>query len=123
MMENKEQEIRRIRFEDLISILFIVTSLLNIYADNLYINYLNTNDQDKEKLARDIYLIVIIITIAVYYYFINRNYKFLKFAKENNQDQILPFIRLLGSIFFMVGILLLLYVLVESNNIQGEIEV
>lgn len=123
MMENKEQEIRRIRFEDLISILFIVTSLLNIYADNLYINYLNTNDQDKEKVARDIYLIVTIITIAVYYYFINRNYKFLKFAKENNQDQKLPFIRLLGSIFFMVGILLLLYVLVESNNIQGEIEV
>ena len=118
MMENKEQEIRRIRFEDLISILFIVTSLLNIYADNL-----NTNDQDKEKVARDIYLIVTIITIAVYYYFINRNYKFLKFAKENNQDQKLPFIRLLGSIFFMVGILLLLYVLVESNNIQGEIEV
>ena len=77
MRENKEQEIRRIRFEDLISILFIVTSLLNIYADNLYINYLNTNDQDKEKVARDIYLIVIIITIAVYYYFINRNYKFL----------------------------------------------
>ena len=123
MVESLDKEIKRIHFEDLISILFIVTSILNIYADNLHINYLLTNNQDKEKAARDIYLIVIIITIAVYYYFINRNYTFLKEAKDNNQETKLPFIRLLGSIFFMVGILLLLYVLVESNNIQGEIEV
>lgn len=121
-MENKNQEIRRIRFEDLLSLVFIVTSILNIYGDKLHIDYINTNNQEKEKIARDIYKLVLIITILIYFYFINRNYNFLQDAKDNNQNTKLPFIRLLGSVFFIIGAILLLYVLNESDTILDDVE-
>lgn len=123
MMESKENEIKRLEFEDFIAILFIVTSVINIYANTLHVDYLKTNNKDKEKFARDLYLLVSVITIAVYYYFINRNYNFLKTAQEKGLDTRLHFIRLLGSIFFMVGILLVFYALVETKNIEGEVEI
>lgn len=122
MMESRDQEIRRIRFEDLLSLLFIVTSLLNIYGDKLHIEYITTNNQEKERLARDIYKIVLIITILIYYYFISRNYSFLKNAQCNNQNTKLPFIRLLGSVFLMVGVIMLFYVLVESDTLADGVE-
>ena len=123
MMENIENEIKRLKFEDFIAVLFIVTSAINIYANTLHIEYLNTNNQEKERIARDLYLLVTIITIAVYYYFINRNYNFLKEAENKGQDTRLHFIRFVGSIFFMVGILLVFYVLVKSRDIEGEVEI
>lgn len=123
MTESKNQEIERIKFEDILSLVFIVTSILNIYGDKLHIEYIATNSREKELMARDIYKLVLIITILIYLYFLNRNYSFLKTAYENRQNTKLPFIRLMGSVFLIVGVILLLYVLVESDTIPDGVEI
>lgn len=123
MTESRNQEIERIKFEDILSLVFIVTSILNIYGDKLHIEYIATNSREKELMARDIYKLVLIITILIYLYFLNRNYSFLKTAYENRQNTKLPFIRLMGSVFLIVGVILLLYVLVESDTIPDGVEI
>ena len=122
-MENNAQEIERISFETLLSIIFIMTSLLNILGNKFHLEYLITSNNEKEKISKDIYVLVLIITIIIYYYFINRDYRFLISAKDNNGNIKHAFLRLLGSVFLMIGVLLILYVLIDSNELSGEVEI
>ena len=122
-MENNAQEIERISFETLLSIIFIMTSLLNILGNKFHLEYLITSNNEKEKISKDIYVLVLIITIIIYYYFINRDYRFLISTKDNNGNIKHAFLRFLGSVFLMIGVLLILYVLIDSNELSGEVEI
>ena len=63
------------------------------------------------------------IFIIIIMYYVISDYNFLKEAQNKGQDTRLHFIRFVGSIFFMVGILLVFYVLVKSRDIEGEVEI
>lgn len=110
---------KQVNIDDLISIIFIVGSILNIYANQLHNRYLEENDINSEVKAKEIYIFVIIVTIILYLYFVKRNYGFLMNAKRNNLDTSLLTIRFIGSVLLIIGISFILYYEVNSEAPRG----
>lgn len=123
MNNNNSNEYNRLLFEDNISIVFIIVSLINIKANNIIEDAILTNDYGKYQKALTLYKINIIITILVYIYFIIRNVYFYNQAIENNEDPTFEKIRVLGSVLILIGTLLLAYTLFNDENEQGEVEI
>lgn len=114
MNDNVWSEIRRLNFEDLLWILFIVTSVLNIVGNDYQKRYVVTNNEKYENKANNIYVFILIIVLFIYLYFFNRNYKMYKSKMDSATKEDL--IKVMGSVFFIVGTLCLLYFQVNSKN-------
>ncbi|MGM9970694.1 MAG: hypothetical protein ACI35S_09910 [Anaeroplasma sp.] len=123
MSETKNDEIKRLKYENLIWILFIVACIMNIFADTIQTQFLKTNSENKEKEARELYIFVLILTIIIYMYFANRNYNFLKEAFNNNEDTSLLEYRFIGSILLIIGISFILYYQINSKRTQGSVAI
>ncbi len=114
-MKNKEEIIRQLSFENIIWILFIGTSILNIISDELIKKSIICND-DSDEVAKVLSFIVIFITLITYVYFIIRNYNDYK----NNMTDTYK-IRLFGSILLLIGTLCLLYFLIKSGEVTESL--
>lgn len=107
MNNDKLEELARLNFEDYIWIVFIILNILNIIANNKQKEFIIDNNSSSENVAKDIYLFIVVVTIISYIYFIKRNYNDYLEAGIDEKKNFL--VRYLGSVFFMVGILCLLY--------------
>ena len=114
MNDNVWSEIKRLNFEDLLWILFIVTSILNIIGNNYQKKYIVSNDSCYEDRANDIYIIILVIVLMIYLYFFTRNYRMYKSKLGSATTEDL--IKVMGSAFFIVGTLCLLYFQVNSKS-------
>ena len=123
MNNNNQNEYNRLLFEDNISIIFIILSLLNIKANNIIEDAIIANNYDNYNKAINIYKFNIIVSIIIYIYFIIRNYSFYQRAKENNEDPTFEKIRVIGSALILIGTILLAYTLFASEGEQGEVEI
>ena len=103
-MNNNEQLIKRLSFENLIWIAFIIVSMADIYGDELIKKSVNNNDLELRSKAESLFIFVALVSILVYIYFLCRNY----YDYKENKNKIYE-IRLLGSILVLSGTLLLLY--------------
>ena len=104
-MNEQEELIKRLSFENYIWVVFIVVSIFSIYGDELIKkSIINKNSKD-EKKAKDVFSIVLIVTILIYTYFLMRNYSDLKNNSNKQEYQI----RFLGSILLLAGSICLLY--------------
>ena len=114
---NELNEIKRLNLEDFIWIIFIIIGILNIYGDKLLKDFIKTNNQKNLNNANKIFLLILIITFFIYIYFLQRNYKAYKNAKESEKN--LYLIKLLGSSFLLAGIICLLYFQLKQSNFIG----
>ena len=114
------KRLKQVKIDNLISLLFIVGSLLNIYANGITKEYILSNDPKKEKKANDIYSFVLFLTLFIYFYFAKRNYSFLKKSIENNEDGELEKIRFLGTVLLIIGLSFTIYAQVNDSNDEGE---
>lgn len=119
MPESLNEEIRRLNFEDLLWVIFIILAILDIYADRKQKDYLNTNDITKAKTAKRTYITIVIITIILYIYFVARNYYFLQSSK-NTKEEKLESIRFIGSLALLGGSIMLLYYQVNTKISEGS---
>ena len=120
MNEDIIKRLKQVKIDNLISLLFIVGSLLNIYANGITKEYILSNDPKKEKKANDIYSFVLFLTLFIYVYFAKRNYSFLKKSIENNEDGELEKIRFLGTVLLIIGLSFTIYAQVNDSNDEGE---
>lgn len=123
MNSNNQNEYKRLLFEDNISIIFIILSILNIKANNIVEDALITNNYDNYNKAINIYKFNIIVSILIYIYFVIRNYSFYERAIENNKNPSFEKIRIIGSVLILIGTILLAYTLFVDENEQGEVEI
>jgi len=112
------KDINRLRFEDIIWIIFALISLLNVLGDEEEILYLEYEDETEKSKAKNIFLITIIITIFIYLYFITRNYFAYTNCKE--EEKSLYFIKFLGSTLLISGALCLLYFQIHEDDFTGS---
>ena len=120
-MNNREDEIRRLNFEDIIWIVFIILSILNIVGNDNQKKYVVSNKQYYEDRANNISIFVLTILFIIYLYFFYRNYNMYN-DKDNPSD--VDRIKVIGSFLFIVGTLCLLYFQVNSDdNFIGEPEI
>lgn len=113
-----DDEIKRLDFENIIWVLFIITSLLNIFGDNLEKDYLINKDSRKEIAAKKIFIFNLLVALGVYLYFFIRNYSTM-IDKKGTKEYQLNQIRVFGSLLFIIGTLCLLYFQLEDINSIG----
>ena len=109
-----KSEIDRLNFEDILWIIFICLSIMNIVANYYQKEYVVFNYQYYEDKANNISIIVLSILLFVYLYFFLRNYNMYKnkgidVAKED-------FIKVVGSFLFVIGTICLLYFQISSDD-------
>lgn len=101
MNNQSTQTYTRLKFEDNLSIIFIILNLLNIRANAIIENAILTGDISQISNALKIYRLIIVISILLYIYFVKRNYEFYIESKQKvNYDNTLEKIRLTGSVLF-----------------------
>ena len=118
---NDIDEIKRLNFEDIIWIVFIILSILNLFANKYQKDYVVSNKQYYEDRANNISIFVLTILFIIYLYFFYRNYNMYN-NKDNPSD--VDRIKVIGSLFFIIGSLCLLYFKINSDdNFIGEPEI
>lgn len=118
MDEKIEENIERLDFENLLWLVFIVLSFLNIVGDEDEKKFLLTNNQEFKDESNHIFTLTLTVTIFVYLYFFNRNVTSLKNA-PNNQKELFT-IKVLGSVFLIIGIVFLLYFQTRQTSFPGS---
>ncbi len=106
--------VRRLNFENIIWVVFIVISVLDIYGDELIKKELINNDKTSGDKAKKLFLGISIVSIIIYLYFLARNYSDYKKYKNKNYE-----IRLIASILVFVGAIMLLYFQI---NVKEEVD-
>lgn len=81
-------------------------------------DYVIYNRKMDTVIANKIYIFIIFISILMYLYFFNRNYK--AYMNSNIDNRELFKIKLFGSILFIVGGVCLLYFQVNNNSFIFE---
>ena len=113
-MNNSDfSEIGRLNFEDILWIIFIGLSILNIIGNNYQKEYVRSNIKYFEDKADNISVFVLSVLFLVYMYFFLRNYNMYN-NKENPTN--VDLIKVIGSLFFIFGTLCLLYFQVNSED-------
>lgn len=112
------EEINRLNFENRIWILFAFLCLLNIRGDNDDISYIRTNQKRYNDESNRIFKFTLITTLFIYLYFFKRNLKaYYKVTKKRKE---LYSIKVYGSLFLIIGILLLIYFQVNQSSFEGS---
>lgn len=112
-MNDQDELIRRLSFENFIWLTFIVVSALDIYGDELIKRSVQNNAPNLKTKAENLFLFVALISILVYIYFFYRNYTdYKKYCNRVYE------IRLFGSILVLVGTLCLLYFQIKTTTID-----
>lgn len=104
MDNDNDKIIKRLNFENLIWICFIIISALDIYGDELIKKSIKSNDKEARKKANKLFLGITSFSILIYIYFLTRNYNDCKKYKNDSYD-----VRLIGSIFILTGTICFLY--------------
>lgn len=112
MNSNNEELIKRLSFENLIWVSFIIISVLDIYGDELIKKNLRYNDKKALEKANKLFLGIAAFSILIYIYFLIRNYSDYKKYKNKNYE-----IRLIGSTLILIGSLCLLYFQYKNTRI------
>lgn len=107
----------RLNFEDFIWIIYIGLALLSIFGDKLQKEFLIEADKAKEKESNNIFLFILVVTFFIYLYFFVRNLYDLEKADSDVKE--LFSIKLLGSSFFIAGIICLIYFQSKQTNFVG----
>ena len=113
MNNNEFKEIERLNFEDILWVIFVGLSILNIFSNNCQKEYVRSKNKYYEDRANKISIFVLTVLLLVYIYFFLRNYNMLKNKERvNKEDRV----KLFGSFLFVVGVLCLLYFQVNSED-------
>ena len=116
-MKSIDDELNRLNFEEWLLIILIAVTICNIIGNNLQKLYVKTDNKKYLKNASLIFIITLFVTIIVYLYFVNRNYKVYK--NSNKRNKTLYKIKLIGSILIDVGVILLLYFQINDPEFIG----
>lgn len=119
-MNDKNNEINRLNFEDILWEIFAILSILNVVSNSNQKKFVITGDQYYEDKVNKISIFVLIVLLCIYLYFFLRNYNMYKNKLDANTADL---IKVMGSIFFILGTLCLLYFQVNSDdNFIGGVE-
>ena len=73
MNNAKEDQIKNLTTEEILSSAFIVLGILSIYGDELQKKYIQTKNKAYEEQANSIFDLILLITLILYLIFLYRN--------------------------------------------------
>lgn len=105
--KRKKEQLEEIKIEDIISIIFIVLGVLNLYADHLLKHSILNEDKTKRTSATKIFEITLVITLLIHFFNMHKHYKKYKIAKKKEKKLFL--IKIISTTCFIIGIILSIY--------------
>ncbi len=114
-MDSINEEIKNLNIEKILSFIFIVVSLINIFGDNVLIDSINSNDECLKNKANELFLWGLIISFILYIYIIVRNYNFYRQKKDAGLDASSEYKRFIGSVIILIGFILIFDYFLESG--------
>lgn len=111
-------ELKRLKFEDFLWITFAILCIINVYGDYNDKEFLITKNKIYKDKSNNIFEITLIVTFLIYLYFLKRNYKFYK--KADFKDKELYSIKVLGSVFLLMGVICLIYFQTNQSSFIGS---
>jgi len=114
--QSTQEKLSNLKLDNILSIAIIIVSFINIIGDFIEQDGVINNDLNKKELSHDIYTFAVVCSIILYLIFFARSKKALDKAINNNEDSFLQSIRLLGSIFFILGILCIFYFTINDRE-------
>ncbi len=114
MSENFE-EISNIRIERLLSFIFILIGVANIIADNVLIKSIVENNPYLKNKSQQIFLWALILGVLLNIAIVARNYNFYRQKKDAGLDATPELTRLYGTVFTLVGFILIFYYFIETG--------
>ena len=109
-----DDDLTRLNIDDFLFIILIIARFFNICGDQYQKSYIKNNANYLKSKASNFYLISLLITIVVYFYFTYKNYHMYKKCEE--KDKYLFEIKLIGSVTLIVGALYLVYFQMNDPN-------
>ena len=110
-MNEQESIVKRLNFENLIWVAFIIVAMTDIYGDEQLKKDIVKHEHQAREKANDAFLIAILVSILIYIYFLVRNYYDYKKYPTKSYE-----VRLLGSIFLLAGSVCLLYFQITTTT-------
>lgn len=117
-MNNKSTTLKRLNFEDGLLVVFILVSVLNIFGNQNDKEYIVTGNQQYSNNANTIFEITLIITLFIYIYYFQRNYKAYQRAPIEEKETFM--IKAIGSALLIAGIICLIYFQSKRLNFVGS---
>lgn len=111
-------DLKRLDFENILWIVFIGLGILNIVADNYQKDFISSKNKYSENAANKIFLFILVISFIIYIYFLLRNFNAYERVSEKEKE--IFGIKVFGSIFFVVGVLCLIYFQLNQTNFIGS---
>lgn len=108
----------RLKFENSLWITFAILCIINGYGDYNDKEFLITKNKIYKDKSNSIFEITLIVTFLIYLYFLKRNYKFYK--KADFKDKELYSIKVLGSVFLLMGVICLIYFQTNQSSFIGS---
>lgn len=118
MNNNNLSEINRLNFEDLLWFIFALLCFFNIYGDYDDKQFIRSNNSNYKIKSDEVFIITLVVTLIIYLYFFQRNYRSLMTANDNDKN--LYKIKLLGSSLLIGGVICLLYFQIKDPSFNGS---
>ncbi len=116
-------KLKELSVEKTIFIIFIIISLISIYADTLQQEFIKTKNPTYQSNAKTIFITALIISLLLYTYFLYRNYNELKHALNTNKNVFNYSIRTFGSILIVIATLCFIYFQLSDKTSLGVSEI
>ena len=110
------QELKELKIDEWIWIVFIILSVLNIFGDEYEKDFYTKNDTQKDQTAKKIFTFTVFISFLIYAYLLYQRYNRVKLMRSQGRDTSLGEIRLFGSILVVTASLLFLYTQIKENK-------
>lgn len=110
-------EIEELKIDEVIWIIFIFLSILNIIGDECKKEYcLNKNNINNDEIAKNIFTFTIFISSVVYIYISYKKYQRLKFSYQNKKNITITKKRFLASILVVIASIIYLSCQLEETK-------
>lgn len=113
----KLKELRELKTQNYLFLLFAIISIMNINGDYYEEEYIRNNNLDSKNKANKIFKLTIKIAILIYIFYLVRNYEAYKNVSEEKKK--LYFIKLYGSCLIIAGSICLLYFQNNQTSFVG----
>jgi len=121
--DDLSKKLRELNIEDFIWIIYIGIILLSFYSNHLERDYYVNKNVTSKNSYNNINIFIFSIALIVYLYFLKGSYDSFKNLKDtdSNLKKELVTLSFIGSLMFVIGGAIILYVAINNNSLDVEL--
>lgn len=124
-MNNKLKQLRRIKIENIIWIIYLFIIGFNLYSNKLEKIFVESGNSIYKEKFRKINKIILTVILIIYIYYVYISYIDIKELDPNckKRQKDLTYLAFISSVLFLIGGAISLYITTNSNILDEEIPI